>query len=104
MAILKVFFNNPIQRIMNIYSYCYPQMKKQTCNNCSFDADFNDDNQRVKLTASICNGNMLSVAAYRIIEIDDCEREQLIWGPKEIDVNCSPEDCPFSNPTTPNCY
>ena len=80
---------------MDIYSHCYYQLKSMECTNCNFIAKFDETNEYVQINVSICGPNSLSAFAY----IDG----KRIWDKAEIEVDCQPADCPFSEPQKPHC-
>ena len=81
--------------MINIYSHCYQAMIDTNCNNCTFNAIFDNNEKRVELKVSICNDNDILVTAF--------EGTRTVWGPTELNVNCNPENCPFSDPSEPIC-
>ena len=86
---------------MNVYSYCYNEIERNGCSDCTFSATLRFDDQdrnpiRVSAYATICNHEMMTVRA--------CDKNgKCVFGPVDVDINCEPEDCPFSDPTGLNC-
>jgi hypothetical protein len=84
--------------MINLYSHIYPQLIDQACNTCIFDANLNVASGQivpVKVQASICNDDNLSVDAKD-------GTGNVIWQ-KEINIHCEPEDCPFEDLTGLEC-
>ena len=78
--------------MINLYSYLYPQLEAQGCNTCAFQAIFHGDNEvkiKVHVHASICVESELMVTARN-------SQHEIMWQ-KQIDINCQPEKCPFSD-------
>jgi hypothetical protein len=84
--------------MINLYSYLYPQLETKGCNTCTFHAIFHVDNDvkiKVYVHASICAESELMVTARN-------SQNKIMWQ-KQIDINCQPEGCPFSDLSDLRC-
>lgn len=81
---------------LNVYSFFYDDMKRNSCNSCECKATFIDTNSEVTVYAHICEPCCINVHA-----IDGSGVE--VWRRDDIDVTSEPEDCPFINPKEPIC-
>ncbi|HMP28827.1 MAG TPA: hypothetical protein PKD85_04460 [Saprospiraceae bacterium] len=84
--------------MIHLYSYLYPQLEAQGCNTCTFQAIFHGDNAikiKVNVYASVCAESELMVTARN-------SQHDIIWQ-KQIDINCQPEECPFSDLSDLRC-
>ena len=84
--------------MINLFSFLYPELKSQVCNTCTFQAIFHVENEekiKVNVYASICAESELMVTARN-------SQHEIIWQ-RQIDINCQPEECPFSHLTDLKC-
>ncbi len=81
--------------MMDIYSHCYKHLISTQCTTCNFIAKYDKTNLEVQINVSFCGPNTLSAYAYK----DGI----ILWSKQDIEVNCQPADCPFTQAQTPIC-